>query len=58
MTQKTNQNNRELKMLNDPIPKIILEMAVPTIIAFLITSIYNLADERMYENKRKMKMAG
>jgi hypothetical protein len=21
-------------------------------------SIYNLADERMYENKRKMKMAG
>ena len=31
-------------MLNDPIPKVTLEMAVPTIIAFLITSIYNLAD--------------
>ncbi len=31
-------------MLTDPIPKVTLEMAVPTIIAFLITSIYNLAD--------------
>ena len=31
-------------MLTDPIPKVTLEMAVPTIIAFLITSVYNLAD--------------
>ncbi len=35
---------REEKLLTDPIPKLTLEMAVPTIIAFLITSIYNLAD--------------
>ncbi len=35
---------RELKMLNEPIPKVTLEMAIPTIISFLITSIYNLAD--------------
>ncbi|MBQ6361609.1 MAG: MATE family efflux transporter [Lachnospiraceae bacterium] len=38
------QSRRELKMLTDPIPKVTLEMAVPTIIAFLITSVYNLAD--------------
>ena len=38
------QARRELKMLTDPIPKVTLEMAIPTIIAFLITSIYNLAD--------------
>ena len=32
------------KMLTDPLPKIITKMAIPSIIAFLITSIYNLAD--------------
>ena len=31
-------------MLNDPIPKVIVKMAIPTIVAFLITSVYNLAD--------------
>ena len=31
-------------MLNEPISKVIPKMAVPTIVAFLITSIYNLAD--------------
>ena len=35
---------RENKMLNAPISKIIPEMAIPTIIAFLINSIYSLAD--------------
>ena len=44
MAQTNQQSRRELKMLNDPLPKVILEMAVPTIVAFLITSIYNLAD--------------
>ena len=38
------QNNRELMMLNDPIPRVVIRMAIPTIVAFLITSIYNLAD--------------
>ena len=42
--QDERQTKRELKMLTDPIPKVTLEMAIPTIIAFLITSIYNLAD--------------
>ncbi len=31
-------------MLNDPISRIIPKMAVPTIVAFLINSIYSLAD--------------
>ena len=31
-------------MLNEPIHKVIPKMAIPTIVAFLITSIYSLAD--------------
>ena len=38
------QNKRELMMLNDPVPRVVIRMAIPTIVAFLITSIYNLAD--------------
>jgi len=35
---------RRLMMLNQPLHKVIPKMAVPTIIAFLINSIYSLAD--------------
>ena len=38
------QENRQLMMLNEPIGKVIFKMAIPTIIAFLINSIYSLAD--------------
>ena len=38
------QNDREMMMLNEPIPRVVIKMAIPTIVAFLITSIYNLAD--------------
>ena len=38
------QQARRLMMLNEPIHRIIPKMAVPTIVAFLITSIYSLAD--------------
>ena len=31
-------------MLNDPVPQLVLRMAFPTIISFMIISIYNLAD--------------
>ena len=41
--QKT-QTDSSNRMLTDSIPKIILMMAFPTIIAFLINSIYSLAD--------------
>ena len=39
-----NQEARRNMMLNDPISRVIPKMAVPTIVAFLITSIYSLAD--------------
>lgn len=39
------QNNDQYeKMINTPIPKLILTLAVPTIIGMLITSAYNMAD--------------
>lgn len=38
------QEYRRTMMLNEPIRKIIPQMAIPTIIAFLINSIYSLAD--------------
>ena len=44
-TQNPRQNDqRKLMMLNEPVSKVIPKMAVPTIVAFLITSIYSLAD--------------
>ncbi|MBQ7229372.1 MAG: MATE family efflux transporter [Oscillospiraceae bacterium] len=38
------QLDRKLMMLNEPIHRVIPKMAVPTIVAFLINSIYSLAD--------------
>ena len=38
------QEARRQMMLNEPIGSVIFKMAIPTIVAFLITSIYNLAD--------------
>ena len=40
----TNQQQRREMMLNEPMSKVIPKMAIPTIVAFLITSIYSLAD--------------
>ena len=39
-----NAENRQRIMLNAPIHRLIPQMAVPTIVAFLITTIYSLAD--------------
>ena len=38
------QEQRRVMMLNAPISKVIPQMAIPTIIAFLINSIYSMAD--------------
>ena len=38
------QAERRNMMLNDPVSRIIPQMAIPTIVAFLINSIYSLAD--------------
>ena len=45
--QKTSDLNRQSRkdlMLNGPVSRVIPKMAIPTIIAFLINSIYSLAD--------------
>ena len=38
------QEKRRALMLNEPVHKVIPKMAIPTIVAFLINSIYSLAD--------------
>ena len=38
------QEQRRNMMLQDPVSKVIPKMAIPTIVAFLINSIYSLAD--------------
>ena len=42
--QMNQQDQRRMMMLNDPISRVIPKMAIPTIVAFLINSIYSLAD--------------
>ena len=42
VSEKTLQ--RQNMMLNEPLPKVIMQMAYPTIISFLISQIYSLAD--------------
>ena len=46
MPELTNdrQDRRRNIMLNEPVSKVIPKMAIPTIVAFLISSIYSLAD--------------
>ena len=45
MDKKTDQQEqRRLMMINEPVSKVVIKMAVPTIVAFLINSIYSLAD--------------
>ena len=38
------ENAKRDKMMNQPVPKLINGLAVPTIISMLITSLYNMAD--------------
>lgn len=42
--EQKRQEYRKTMMLTEPLPKIITKMAAPSIVSFLITSIYNLAD--------------
>ncbi len=41
---KQRQVAREQMMLEEPLPKVIVQMSAPSIVSFLITSVYNLAD--------------
>ena len=42
--KELHQQQRRSMMLNEPISRVIPKMAIPTIVAFLISSIYSLAD--------------
>ena len=42
--KQLHQQQRRQMMLNEPISRVIPKMAIPTIVAFLINSIYSLAD--------------
>lgn len=42
--RQQSQEQRKMMMLNEPISRVIPKMAIPTIVAFLINSIYSLAD--------------
>lgn len=42
--RQAQRDQKAIRMMNEPISRIIPKMAVPTIISFLITSAYNLAD--------------
>jgi len=44
MADQSKQSARETMMMTEPVSKIIPKMALPTIVAFVITSIYSLAD--------------
>ncbi len=42
---EVNKNDKQfIKMIETPIPKLILKQSVPTIISMLITALYNMAD--------------
>ncbi len=44
MSRQQSQTLRENMMLSESIPKLITKMAFPTIVAFIINSVYSLAD--------------
>lgn len=44
MKLQVSKTQRSEMMLNEPISRLVVKMAVPTIISFLINSIYSLAD--------------
>ena len=44
------QEQRRTMLLNEPVSRVIPKMAIPTIVAFLINSIYSLADTYFVSN--------
>ena len=44
MKSSSTAESRKDLMLTQPLPKLIMRMATPTIIAFLINSVYSLTD--------------
>ena len=42
--RKNQSEDRYTRMTETPVPKLILELSVPTILSMLVTGIYNTAD--------------
>lgn len=42
--KQASQELRKNRMMNDPLPKVITMMALPSIVSFIINSVYSLAD--------------
>lgn len=42
--EKTNNDSKYIQMTQTSIPKLIVQLSIPTIISMLVTSVYNLAD--------------
>ena len=38
------RRDQRTRMLEEPVPRLVLTLAVPTIISMMVTSIYNMAD--------------
>lgn len=43
-TRKMNQQEKVAYMLSEPVPHLVCQMALPTIISMLVTSFYNIVD--------------
>jgi len=44
LSQEERRNLRRERLLNEPIPKVVVSMAIPTIMSSIVMSLYNLAD--------------
>ncbi len=44
MQQVLNSEERYKQMIETPIPRLVTQMAIPTVISMLVTVIYNTAD--------------
>ena len=45
MRNKAQTIDRRTRLTQTPVPRLILELSVPTIISMLVTAIYNAADK-------------
>ncbi len=44
ISQEEKRNQRRERLLNEPIPRVVTAMAVPTILSSVVMSLYNMAD--------------
>ena len=61
MTKALEQNAKFIKMTTEPVERLIVKLAVPTVISMLVTSFYNLVDTlfvRQLENDSMVAAVG